>query len=59
MQTVSVIISLYNKAPYITRALSSVLAQTFNDLEIIVVMVQSMGEQILLKRLLKRPTILD
>ena len=34
---VSVIIPLYNKAPYVRRALDSVAAQTFTDFEVIVV----------------------
>jgi glycosyltransferase involved in cell wall biosynthesis len=34
---VSVIIPLYNKAPYIDRALDSAVAQTFRDFEVIVV----------------------
>jgi hypothetical protein len=34
---VSVIIPLYNKAPYVRRALDSVAAQTFADFEVIVV----------------------
>ncbi len=34
---VSVIIPLYNKAPYVRRALNSVAAQTFRDFELIVV----------------------
>lgn len=37
MKTVSVIIPLYNKVKYIKRALDSVLGQTFEDFEIIVV----------------------
>ena len=34
---VSIVIPLYNKGPYIPRALNSVLAQTFQDFEVIVV----------------------
>lgn len=34
---VSVIIPLYNKGPYIARALNSILAQSFQDFEVIVV----------------------
>ena len=34
---VSVIIPLYNKEPYVRRALSSIRAQTFEDFEVIVV----------------------
>lgn len=33
----SVIIPLYNKAPYVTKAISSVLSQTFTDFELIIV----------------------
>ena len=33
----SVIIPLYNKAPYVAKAISSVLAQTFTDYELIIV----------------------
>ncbi|WP_394885673.1 glycosyltransferase family 2 protein (plasmid) [Mesorhizobium sp. AaZ16] len=35
--TVSVIIPLFNKAPYLTRALNSIWAQDFDDFEVIVV----------------------
>lgn len=34
---VSIIIPLYNKAPYIKRALDSVISQTIQDFEVIVV----------------------
>lgn len=37
MPVVSVVIPLYNKSPYIARALNSVLAQTFQDFEVIVI----------------------
>ncbi len=37
MPAVSVVIPLYNKEPYIARALNSVLTQTFQDFEVIVV----------------------
>lgn len=37
MQRFSVIIPLYNKAPYVAKAIQSVLAQTFTDYELIVV----------------------
>ena len=33
----SVIIPLYNKAPYVAKAIESVLAQTFNDFELVIV----------------------
>ena len=35
--TFSIIIPLYNKAPYVAKAIGSVLAQTFTDYELIVV----------------------
>lgn len=37
LQGVSVVIPFYNKGPYIVRALTSVLAQTLQDFEVIVV----------------------
>ena len=37
MPRFSVIIPLYNKAPYVAKAIQSVLAQTFSDYELIVV----------------------
>ena len=33
----SIIVPLYNKAPYVTRSLDSILAQTFTDYELIIV----------------------
>src|SRR5690349_14837708 len=35
--TISIIIPLYNKAPFLERALESIRAQTFTDYEVIVV----------------------
>ena len=32
----SVIMPLYNKAPYVAKAINSVLSQTFNDYELII-----------------------
>lgn len=37
MPLVSVVVPLYNKEPYVLRALESIAAQTVNDLEVIVV----------------------
>jgi glycosyltransferase involved in cell wall biosynthesis len=37
MPEVSVIIPLYNKGPYIARAINSVLNQTFKDIELVIV----------------------
>ncbi len=34
--TFSVIIPLYNKAPYVTKAIGSVLSQTFTDYELVI-----------------------
>ena len=33
----SVVIPLYNKAPYVAKAIQSVLSQTFTDYELVVV----------------------
>ena len=33
----SVILPLYNKAPYVTKAIDSILAQTFTDYELVIV----------------------
>ena len=33
----SVIIPLYNKAPYVVKAIDSVLVQTYKDFELIIV----------------------
>ena len=35
--TFAVIIPLYNKAPYVAKAIGSVLSQTFSDYELIIV----------------------
>jgi len=37
MPVVSVVIPLYNKEPYITRTICSVLKQTFQDFEIVII----------------------
>ncbi len=37
MSAISIVIPLYNKGPYIARALNSVFTQTFQDFEVIVV----------------------
>lgn len=37
MPRVSIVVPLFNKAPYVDRALRSISAQTFSDLEVIVV----------------------
>ena len=34
---ISIVIPLYNKAPYVRRALDSIAAQTFTDFELIVI----------------------
>ena len=35
--TFSVVIPLYNKVPYVAKAIQSVLAQTFTDYELVIV----------------------
>lgn len=46
----SVIIPLYNKAPYVKKALSSVLCQTFTDYELIVVNDGSTDDSLIVAR---------
>jgi cellulose synthase/poly-beta-1,6-N-acetylglucosamine synthase-like glycosyltransferase len=42
---ISVIIPLYNKAPYVAKAIESVLTQTFTDYELVVVDDGSMSKR--------------
>jgi hypothetical protein len=55
--TISVVIALHNKGPYIARALNSVLSQSFQDFEIIVVDDGSMDGGAIIARNIGDPRI--
>jgi hypothetical protein len=57
LPTVSVVVPLYNKGPYVLRAISSILVQTIADLEVIVVDDGSTDEGPALVRRLSDPRI--